>query len=188
MNRVFFDYQVMLKLPVTRFTLPREHDQGQHWYSLLSGVYCTFTVCTPEGHVIGCVDVPGKGGLSRSNRQLKLTLLSQCGIAYWVIKSNNLPTLTEIREDFLGELAPAAKHSSQREEAIAATGFKLRESLDKQRAQRSKEALLASAGNPGPIHEQDHGYPASSGFGSLSDWQQQNSFLGTLDSRKGELL
>ena len=188
MNRVFFDHHIMLKLPVTRFTFPRVKNEGQHWYTLLSGVYCTFTVCTADGHVVGCVDVPGPAGLSRSNRQLKLTLLSQCDIAYWVMKSDNFPTLTEIRSEFLGELDPVARPPSQDEARISATSLKLQASLARQRRQRSKGALPAAVSNISPEHDQDHEYPASSGFGPLgSDWQQQNSFLGALDSRRGEL-
>lgn len=49
----------MVKLPVTRFTMPQVREESQHWFQMLSGVYCTFTVCNVEGQVIGCVDVPG---------------------------------------------------------------------------------------------------------------------------------
>jgi hypothetical protein len=89
--RVFFDHHVMIKVPVTRFTLPRAKENSAHWYQLLSGVYCTFTVCGADGQVVGCVDVPGVNGISRGNLQLKLTLLSQCGIAYSVVNPNSLP-------------------------------------------------------------------------------------------------
>ena len=43
--RVFFDHHVMVKIPVTRFTMPRAKENSEHWYQMLSGVYCTFTVC-----------------------------------------------------------------------------------------------------------------------------------------------
>lgn len=105
LNQTFADHHIMMKLPVTRFTLPRSKEQGPHWYQMLSGVYCTLTVCTPDCRVIGCVDVPRNNRISRSNRQLKQTLLSQCGIAYWVISSTHLPTAQEIRSEFLGEAA-----------------------------------------------------------------------------------
>ena len=107
--RVFFDHQVMAKVPVTRFTLPRSKENSAHWYQLLSGVYCTFTVCNAEGQVVGCVDVPGANGLSRGNVQLKTTLLSQCGIAYCVVESKDLPALEEMRADFLGGNAVPSK-------------------------------------------------------------------------------
>ena len=70
--RVFFDQHVMVKVPLTRFTLPRSKENSEHWYQLLSGVYCTFTVCGADGQVVGCVDVPGAQGISRGNMQLKM--------------------------------------------------------------------------------------------------------------------
>lgn len=188
MNKVFFDHQILLKLPVTRFTMPQSQDQGQHWFKLLSSVYCTFTVCTPAGRVVGCVDVPGRAGLSRGNRQLKLTLLSQCGIAYWVIRLNNLPTLTEIREEFLGAAHDTVKSAVKEEATIKAIRLKLQTSLELKRRQRSKEALLATAGDPSSSFGTNHAYAQHSGYGSGGeDWQQKNSFLGALDSRTGDL-
>lgn len=187
MNRVFFDHQILLKLPVTRFTIPQAQDQGQHWYKLLSGVYCTFTVCTPSGRVIGCVDVPGRAGLSRGNRQLKLTLLSQCGIAYWVLQSGSLPTLTEIREEFLGPAGTVAKSVAD-DSAVQATRVRLQTALETQRRQRNKEKLLASVGDSDSSYGASRTNAAHSGYGSGGqDWQQKNSFLGALDSRTGDL-
>ena len=139
LNETFADHHIMLKLPVTRFTLPRSKKQGQHWYKLLSGVYCTMTVCAPDGRVMGCVDVPGNNRISRSNRQLKQTLLSQCGIAYWVISSAHLPTAQEIRTEFLGEAAPPPPDKHEDEDMVAATQQKLRASLSGQRKGRRSD-------------------------------------------------
>ena len=91
--RAFLDHHVMVKMPVTRFTMPTQKDQGQHWFQLLSGVYCTFTICTAEGVVIGCVDVPGPLGLSLSNQTLKHTLLTQSRIGYWVVDPDHMPSV-----------------------------------------------------------------------------------------------
>jgi hypothetical protein len=96
LNRAFYDHQIMIKLPVTRFTVPRDLEKGMTWYRLLNGVYCTFTVCTPNGRVIGCLDVPGKNALPRSTRLLKHSLLTQCELPYWVVRSSSLPTVSEI--------------------------------------------------------------------------------------------
>ena len=82
---IFIDHLIMVKLPVLRFTVPvskDKNDGGARWQELLGGVHCTLTVCTSNGNVVGCVDVPGKRGLNKSNRQLKETLLSDCRIAY----------------------------------------------------------------------------------------------------------
>ena len=77
LSRAFYDHHIMIKLPVTRFTMPREQDQGMEWYSLLGGVYCSFTICKADGRVVGCIDVPGKNAMPRSTRLLKHSLRSK---------------------------------------------------------------------------------------------------------------
>jgi hypothetical protein len=182
--RVFFDHYVMIKVPITRFTFPRAGEDSAHWYELLGGVYCTFTVCGPDGHVIGCVDVPGRKGLSRSNQKLKLTLLAQCGIAYWVVKSDNLPPLAEIRTDFLGETAGMTSRKDRREVAVTTAHQKLREAVERQRHKRMSAGAVASARKFSS--EDGESLPPDSGF-APSAWQQANSFVAPLDSRLAQL-
>jgi hypothetical protein len=181
LDQTFADHHVMMKLPVTRFTLPRNQAQGLHWYQLLSGVYCTLTVCAPNGRVLGCVDVPGKHRISRSNRQLKQTLLSQCGIAYWVISSAELPSADEIRSEFLGDEsaqgAPLPLHRQEGDRAMAATQQKLRASLSGQRKGRHSEWAP-------PKSTTDDSRDGDSSLSALnSGLEQDNSFLAPLDSR-----
>lgn len=185
LNRVFVDHRVMVKIPVTRFTLPTDKENGAHWYQLLSGVYCTFTVCTPDGRVVGCVDVLGPSGISRSNRQLKLTLLSQCGIAYLIVKPHALPASAEIRTEFLGEAALVPRNNPKNE-AIVTIAQKLRTSVHRRRDQRASDLARL---------EPDSGNSSGAGPESLlsdSDfhsgvWQQANSFIAPLDSRPAPL-
>ena len=181
LNETFAGHHIMVKLPVTRFTLPRSKEQGQHWYKLLSGIYCTVTVCAPDGRVMGCVDVPGNNRISRSNRQLKQTLLSQCGIAYWVISSAHLPTAQEIRTEFLGETMAPPPDRHEDEDRMAATHQKLRASLSGQRKGRQSDwAPLKPMAEDSP--DGDNGF---SHFGSAL--HQENSFLVPLDSRQSPL-
>ena len=107
LKRVFFDHHVLVKIPVIRFLLPRSATKGQHSHELLKGIYCSFTVCASNGAVIGCVDVPGKAGLKASNRDLKKRLFDECGIAYTVLSTSQLPTLEALRAAFLGDVAHA---------------------------------------------------------------------------------
>jgi hypothetical protein len=182
--RVFFDHQVMVKVPITRFTLPRSKEESAHWYELLSGVYCTFTICNAEGRVVGCVDVPGAKGISRANMQLKLTLLTHCGIAYCVVQPNNLPTLEEIRTDVLGSNAVPIRKQESADAAIAAARQRLRTAVDRRRLNRASDEAPASG-------------PTSSGLGldsgflpgdfAAGAWQQADSFIAPLDSRPGRL-
>ena len=180
--RVFFEHHVMVKVPVTRFTLPRSKENSSHWHQLLNGVYCTFTVCNAEGQVIGCVDVPGANGLSRGNVQLKVTLLSQCGIAYSVVASKDMPALEEMRADFLGRNAVPSQRQLD-DAAIAAARQKLRSAVDRQRIKRIGEGALMRASDHSGLHPDDL---LSSDF-AVAAWQQADSFIAPLDSRPGKL-
>lgn len=102
----FHDHLVMVKVPVLRFTVPthkKQESTAERWQELLNGVYCTYTVCTPQGKVVGCVDLPGKHGLPQATRALKEKLLSDCGLAYTVVLVAELPKSTAMRAAFLGE-------------------------------------------------------------------------------------
>ena len=180
--RAFYDHHIMIKLPVTRFTLPRDSEQSMHWYRLLGGVYCTFTICKTDGRVVGCLDVPGRNALPRSTRMLKHSLLTQCGLPYWVVRSSSLPTVAEIRAEFLGETptAQTLREHEAEERAMIAAQANLRSAINRQRSTRHSDFSPLSS------------WPAgASGDGRVSDlhsqWQE-NSFLVPLDSRKGDLL
>ena len=107
LSSVFHDHLVMAKVPILRFTEPVSKDKnggGLRWQQLLEGVYCTFTVCTANGHVVGCVDVPAKRGISKVNRDLKESLLTDCRLAYTSVRSIKLPNAAAMRAAFLGEV------------------------------------------------------------------------------------
>jgi hypothetical protein len=102
----FSDHLVMIKLPVLRFTMPVDKEKnggGKKLQDMLGGVYCSFTVCTTEGNVVGCVDVVGRRGIGKANRELKESLLMACDVAYTVIRSGSLPKGSDMRAAFLGE-------------------------------------------------------------------------------------
>ncbi len=118
LRQVFFDHQLLLKVPVVRFLSPESASQGQHSHELLKGIYCSFTVCAANGTVVGCIDVPGVGGLKASHRDLKQKLFQECGIAYAVLSANNLPTLEALRTTFLGAMA-SVNHAHNHSEFMA---------------------------------------------------------------------
>jgi hypothetical protein len=191
LSEAFFDHHVMLKTPVTRFTLPRDAttEHAGHWHQLLSGVYCTLTVCAANGRVLGCVDVPGSKPVSRRNRKLKQTLLQQCGMTYWVIDSEKLPSRIEIRHAFLGDEAARNNHPSDLDETIiTAARMKLRASLDGQRQGRysGAEALSSNHGELDDDTDSELGSDSHySHFGAAL--HQGNSFIAPLDSRNAVL-
>lgn len=176
--KVMFDHQVLVKLPVTRFTTPSNQQEAAHWYKLLNGVYCTFTVCDIDGHVIGCIDVLGPKGLSMGNQSLKHTLLSQCGICYFVVDPANLPQLTQIRTAFLGEQSISGTPPSQLEERIKNVSENLHAVVTRQRHSKNNQYERQHAGL-----ENRHDVSDS----HLASGWEQNSFLTPLDSRSAPL-
>ncbi len=181
LSRAFYDHHILIKLPVTRFTLPREKQESMDWYKLLGGVYCTFTICRADGRVVGCVDVPGSTGIPRSTRAVKHSLLSQCHLPYWVVQSNGLPTVAEIRAEFLGEssMSQSMREREMEERAIIAAQNNLRTAIHRQRSTRHSDF--------GPLSNWPSSQTGEPRSDMPSQWQD-NSFLMPLDSRRGDLL
>lgn len=179
--KTFPMHQVNVKIPVTRFTRPLDRTQSENLYKLLNGVYCTFTICAPDGRVVGCADVMGVNGPVSNNRQLKQTLLAKCGIAYYILRPMSLPAAAEIRSDFLGESVPvdaAPLHKPRtegdrelEETLLAEARLKLSMALNRQRHIRNS-GFTPLMPNSDPV----------SGDNLLPVWQH-NSFLAPLSSR-----
>jgi len=179
--RSFHDHHVLIKVPVTRFTMPQVKDESQHWFQILNGVYCTFTICTNEGRVVGCVDVPSHLGFSLSNQTLKHSLLSQCDLRYWVVDPDSLPNPDSIRATFLGEHASTEKESEDRlrtESEFNETREHLKASLLRQRHNKSSDK---------PSHEADTRFHETTSHdpyeSQLSTSWGHDSFVSPLDSR-----
>nr|WP_295787314.1 hypothetical protein [Rhodoferax sp.] len=182
--KVMFDQQVLVKLPVTRFTAPKPGTDAAHWYHLLNGVYCSFTVCSMEGQIIGCIDVPGPQGLSMSNQTLKHNLLSHCGLHYLVVDPANLPHLIQIRTAFLGEHAARGNGvNSQLESQFKDVRENLHAIVDRKRNSNG-------GGKSSAIAQLDATMPNTSEYGEsqqLAPGWEQNSFITPLDSRAADL-
>lgn len=174
--KVMFDQQVLVKVPVTRFTAPHMQSDATHWYQLLNGLYCTFTVCALDGQVIGCIDVPGAHGLSLGNQALKHKLLTQCGIHYWVVDPEHLPHLLQLRTAFLGEHAARAGDNSQLDSRLKDVSDNLHAIVDRQRQRKEVAQLNASMSNNSEFAES-----------RVSGGWDQNSFITPLDSRPAGL-
>ena len=146
LRHTFHDHVVMVKMPVQRFTFPLDKEKGQanseRWLELLNGIYTTFTVCTTDGKVVGCVDVPGKRGLSQDTCDLKEMLLSDCGIAYTVVRGARLPTGAAMRTAFLGEI-PVERVEERHEMLAEDSSFHAEiDAFTKHRMKAAKEAAL----------------------------------------------
>jgi hypothetical protein len=113
---------------------------------------------------------------------LKHSLLTQCGLPYWVVRSSSLPTVSEIRAEFLGE-SPTAQSMREREleeRAIIAAQTNLRSALTRQRSIRHSDFS--------PMSNWPSSTSGDTSSGDLGSQWQDNSFLVPLDSRKGDLL
>lgn len=184
LTKVMFDQQILIKLPVTRFTMPAEQTEAPHWYKILNGLYCTFTVCDTQGRVIGCVDVPGPQGLSMSNQTLKHSLLAQCGVRYWVVDPDNLPHLAQIRTAFLGEHAVKGVGRDDLEMRFRNQRDNLQAAVTRQRSHQSQSGEKSSGyAKLDAAMDATHDTPES----RLPSGWDQNSFITPLDSRSGEL-
>ena len=181
LTKVMFDQNILIKLPVTRFTTPAMLNEAPHWYKILNGLYCTFTVCDTQGRVIGCVDVPGPQGLSMSNQTLKHSLLAQCGVRYWVVDPENLPHLAQIRTAFLGEHAVKGVGRDDLEMRFRNVRENLQAAVTRQRSQTGERS--SGFARLDAEMEQAQDTPES----RLSSGWDQNSFITPLDSRSGEL-
>lgn len=174
LREVFADHHVMVKLPLTRFTMPRDKVEAAEWFDLLSGAYCAFTVCNNAGHVVGCVDIMGPRQLSRGNRQLKQTLLAQCGIAYWVLSPESLPEPHALRAEFLGASDSLPPQRPSEHARLEEARTQLHEALDRNRNYRHQRMMSGA----------DH----DTADAQVTPWPQADSFLGTLDdSRRAPL-
>lgn len=167
----FDDHHIMIKVPVTRFVRPNASENGLYWYSLLKNTSCTFSVCSPDGQVVGCVDVPKSSGLSQKAKNLKHNLLAQCGIAYAVINASRLPNPDELRNDFLGEAAARSRDLKREQAAVAAARANLQKTLIQKRDMRQRQA--------------PHDYRDSTSSSMPTDWH--DSFLIQANSRPTEL-
>lgn len=184
----FVDYSVMVKLPVTRFSIPNSAEQGLRWYELLSSLYSTFTVVRADGRVMGCVDLPSRTGRPSTGQRMKASMLAQCGIPYVILHPGTEPTVAQIRFKFLGEIASAMPQGTYQAAAIQAASSSLRSSVTRGRQLRETETGPAplAASSPESVRPSDSDYAGLASSGFNAQWQD-NSFITPLDSRKAGL-
>lgn len=199
LRSTFHDHLVMIKVPVLRFTIPMdgERHKSAQWLEMLNGVYTTFTVCTTDGAVVGCVDVPGTRGLGQANRELKEALLADCNISYTVVRSNSLPKVEAMRAAFLGEIVDEFMTEPQpvydeygnfQAEVAAFTKEKMRAAKEIAQREINQQARQASAKALNPAPHGDRRRPESaSGAPSRFPTEWDDSFIQPLDSRPAKL-
>jgi hypothetical protein len=181
LQNVFGGYQILLKTPVTCFTRSPSREGGLRWHPLLRGMYCTFAVCTPQGHVLGCIDVLKEGDhLPRSHRQFRRALLSRCSIAYSVVQADRLPSMDEIRLELLGDAELSRSRPYSGESELIAARWELRAAIDNRREVLRGDAARAAVASESVVRASADEGPQESAFYSGS-WQQYDSFIAPLD-------
>ena len=180
LDRAFPELHVILKMPITRYTLPDSDEDGEQWFRVLNSVYCTFTLCNADGRVQACVDVPNPMGQSLSNEALKHSLLTHCGIAYTLIEAQHLPDAMQLRAELLGKhVDPISQPPRERQaEHFEEIRSSLQATVSRQRSNKSREYARLEA-------TLDDSLDASDSIPHAS-WQQ-DSFIAPLDSRAAEL-
>lgn len=186
LKRAFHDHEVMVKTPVARYTRARDKGQSKKWFRLLEGIYCTFSICTPDGTVVGCLDVPGKHGLLRSHRDMKESIFTTCGIAYAVVRAGNLPSLDAIRAAFIDEIRlmdeEALKSDFEQEVSSFADSCKTK-LFPMAQARQSLQSKLDSTSGDRDLRVS----PLMAKTGLASDPAWENSFMTSSRSRPGSL-
>lgn len=200
LRATFHDHMVMIKLPVLRFTKPTDLDKnggGKRWQDLLGGVYCTFTICTANGNVVGCVDVPGKRGISKSAREVKESLLEDCRIAYTLVRSTSLPKAGAMRAAFLGEVEVEDQIEHQPTRGGDSSFHADLDSFTRQKRLAAKDAALRELNRGNDVKPLPKAQPAGfnpDGSGSFPTrkpdrfpQQWDDSFIGVDESRPAKL-
>ena len=170
----------MIKMPVTRFTMPMAEVDREQWFTLLSDVYCTFTLATPDGKVIGCVDVPGSKGLSPGNLVVKRKVFARCGVPHWVVHPDNFPKASDIYNAFVSQVDELEAH------ADALTTLVTPRELDKARADLTATVSRRRTAQGGTRSHKPETEDSQFMDSVLStDWAP-DSFNAPLDSRHSE--
>lgn len=115
--QVFPEHEVLVKVPMIRFLSGSSADLKA--LVQIKDIYCSFTVCSTKGKVIGCIDVPGAQGLKASHRDLKKKLFDDCGLPYAVLGAHDLPTREVLRAIFLKEAVPLIPSISHFEASLS---------------------------------------------------------------------
>jgi hypothetical protein len=108
LEEVFPEHRILPKIPFTGFIEPNQRGGDAHWQALLSTVNFSCALADHKGTVLGCVDVLGRGEVTDRKHAFKRELLGRAGIPYWIIESQRRPSVTLLREKFLGAAASEA--------------------------------------------------------------------------------
>lgn len=186
---------VLIKPPVTRYTMPADRERADYWYGLIGPLYTTFALCEANGKVVAALDVVDRQrpSVSRRAQAIKRSALDACGIRYVVLEVGALPSLSQLRDLVLGD-EPAL------EAATAVEGMAhARESLERKvrhrRADRERfadsqqeTARSARGGNGRTAHAAvvSESAPDSGQFADSSRFPSSSRFPDSQSQKNGD--
>lgn len=103
MKQAFPQHQVLVKLPLTRFTQLRESKNAAFWYELLTPLTVTFTLCDVHTQAFAVIDILNEGRAGSSATRLKRRALNAAQVRYVRIDIAEVPSVRMLRDLVLSE-------------------------------------------------------------------------------------
>jgi Protein of unknown function (DUF2726) len=103
MKQAFPQQQVLVKLPLTRFTQLRETKNAAFWYELLTPLTVTFTLCDGNTQVFAVVDLLNEDRAGSSATKLKRRALAAAQVRYVRLNMTEVPSVRMLRDLLLSD-------------------------------------------------------------------------------------
>lgn len=103
MKQAFPGHEILVKLPLTRFTQLRDTKEAVFWYELLSPLTVTFTLCDANTQVFAVIDMLNEGRAISSATRLKQRALEAAQIRYAQLDTGRMPNARQLRDLILSE-------------------------------------------------------------------------------------
>jgi dGTP triphosphohydrolase len=103
MKQAFPQQQVLVKLPLTRFTQLRETKNAAFWYELLTPLTVSFTLCDGNTQVFAVVDLLNEDRAGSSATKLKRRALAAAQVRYVRLNMTEVPSVRMLRDLVLSE-------------------------------------------------------------------------------------
>ncbi len=103
MKQAFPQQQVLVKLPLTRFTQLRDSKNAAFWYELLTPLTVTFTLCDGNTQVFAVVDLLNEDRAGSSATKLKRRALAAAQVRYVRLNMTEVPSVRMLRDLLLSD-------------------------------------------------------------------------------------
>jgi Protein of unknown function (DUF2726) len=103
MRQAFPQYEVLVKLPLTRFMQLREESEIRFWYELLSPLNVTFTLCDHSMQPFAALDLLSDSRAASSAIRLKKRAMAAAQVRYVQLDLQRLPTVRQLRDMMLSD-------------------------------------------------------------------------------------